>query len=117
MLELYTKITSEEWASIVEDTIKYKVYVECLKAIAVPRLDEVWTAEDDWFRYQLGVAVSRMRNIDCLFVAKFNQKEIKKVYSEAMVSGAVEINKLIENIRSQRVSVSTSSDTIITDSL
>lgn len=99
MLELYSQITPEEWILIVGETIKYKVFIDCLKEIACPILEESWTKEDDYFRYQLEIAVSRMRNIDALLVAKFHAEEIKKVYSKAMKENAVEAKKAIEEIR------------------
>lgn len=102
MLELYSKITQEEWAIIVEETVHYKVFLECLKEVACPQLNEEWDDNDDWYRLQLDVAVSRMRNIDPLTVAKHDQKLIKSAYTEKMLNNAKEVVKLIEEVREQR---------------
>lgn len=102
MLELHTQISQEEWEAIVEETIKYKVFVECLKEIAIPKLDEKWEPEDDWFRVQLDVAISRMRNIDALIVAKHNQEDIKKVYSEEIKKNAAAMTEFIKEVREQQ---------------
>src|SRR4051812_42658711 len=80
MLELYTKITPEEWMEIVTNTIQYKVFLDCLKEIACPILKESWTTEDDWFRLMLDVNVGRMRNLDPLFVATINQEKIREAF-------------------------------------
>ena len=86
MLSLYSQITNDEWEDIVEETVKYKVFIECLKEYAFPELKERWTEEDDYYRLMLEVALSRMRNIDALLVAKYNQEDIKKFYIKMMVS-------------------------------
>jgi hypothetical protein len=102
MLELHSKVTSDEWDSIISDTVHYKCFVECLKETACPSLEEPWTDEDDWFRVQLNVAVSRMRNIDALLVAKYNQKKIKEVYSDRMGKSVEEVKVMIEQARKEQ---------------
>lgn len=99
MLELHTQVTDQEWEAIVEETVKYKVFLECLKKIAIPALDEKWEVEDDWFRHQLVVAISRMKNIDVLLVAKFNQDDIRKEYEEMMETNVALMKQFIEDIR------------------
>lgn len=98
MLELHTQVTAEEWEMIVSDTIKYKVFIDCLKEVACPILEDPWTAEDDYFRIQLEVSIARMRNIDPLLVAKFDQKEIfedyKKLAQKNAQAAKAEINKI-----------------------
>jgi len=102
MLELHTAITDEEWDMIVEETVKYKIFLECLKETGAPKLNEPWDEEDDWFRIQLGVAVSRMKNIDPLLVAKFDQEEIKKAFTAKMEKGAESMLKLIEQVKEEK---------------
>jgi hypothetical protein len=85
MLELHAQITPEEWMLIVSETVKYQVFVECLKEVACPILEDGWTQEDEWGLLQMRVAVSRMRNIDPLLVAKFNRDTIK-AYGRVMGS-------------------------------
>lgn len=99
MLQLHSQINPEEWKSIVEETIKYKIFIECLKRIAIPALDETWEKEDDWFRYQLVVAISRMRNIDPLLVATFDQDKIRAEYEKMMKTNVKEMKKFINDVR------------------
>lgn len=98
MLELHSQVTLEEWELIVSDTIHYKVFIECLKTVACPILEEPWEAEDDYFRIQLEIAVSRIRNIDPLLVASFNQDEILQEYTKKAQKNAqllkAEINEM-----------------------
>lgn len=105
MLDLHSRITPEEWELIVEETIKYKAFIECLKEIAIPTLKEKWEEEDDWFRIQLDVAVSRMRNIDALLVAKFDYKEIKKSYAESIKDSSAKMLKFIEEMRAEQKAI------------
>jgi len=102
MLELHSLVTPEEWIQIVEETIKYKIFVNCLKEVAIPLLEERWDDDDDYFRIQLDVAVSRIRNIDPLLVAKFNQKEIAETYSKQMAENAKNMLKMVETVREDR---------------
>lgn len=102
MLELHARITPEEWEMIVSDTIKYKLFIDCLKQIACPILEDPWTDEDDWFRVQLDVAISRMRNIDPLLVAKFDQKKILDEYIRQAQTNAQLAKTEINNIRRQQ---------------
>lgn len=99
MLELHTQITSEEWDMIVRDTIKYKVFIECLKEIACPILEDPWSKEDEWCLFQMNVAISRMRNIDALLVAGHNQAEIKEEYSKAMRQNAPSVKQQMQEIK------------------
>ena len=102
MLQLNGLISMEEWELIVEETVRYKVFLECLKNTGCPLLDESWDEEDDWFRLQLDVAVSRMRNIDPLLVAKHNQEELTKAFSSKMKKNAIEVQNLIKQTRAER---------------
>ncbi len=101
MLELHGQITMKEWETIVEETIKYSIFLKCLKEIAIPLLEDEWTTEDDWFRIQLDVAVSRIRNIDPLLVAKHNVESFKKTYTDIMKKSAPTVLKLVEETRKQ----------------
>lgn len=101
MLELHAQVSDGEWTKIVEETISYKVFVECLKEYVCPQLQEHWAPEDDWYRVQLGVAISRMKNIDPLIVAKYDQKKVKQDYLDAMKSSVLDIKKLIDEFKSE----------------
>ena len=101
MLELHSQVSEEDWNQIVEQTIAYKIYVDCLKEYACPALNEDWTADEDWYRVQLDVAVSRIRNIDPLLVAKYDQKSIKSQYIKQMKAGAEDIKNLINEYKAQ----------------
>ena len=107
LLELYSQISLDEWKLIVEETIKYKVFLECLKETAVRLLNESWTEDDEWFCLHLEVAVSRMRNIDPLYVSKYDQDELKKAYTTKMVTGVDELRLIIEDMRRQERDVRT----------
>ena len=102
MLSLHTQVTNEEWELMVEQTVQYKVFLECLKETAYPILGESWDDEDDWFRIQLDVAVSRMRNIDSLLVLKHDKKNISEIYTEKMKRNATEVQKLVEDMRKEK---------------
>ena len=102
MIELYSAVTSKEWEMITEETVKYKVFLECLKEVAVPKLKEPWDKEDEWFKIQLGVAVSRMKQIDPLLIAKYNQEEIKKSFSKEMEKGAESMLEYIEHVKKEQ---------------
>lgn len=115
MLELYTNITIEEWKEIVSETIKYKVFVDCLEEIAIPILDEEWTKSDKWFQRQLEVSVSRMRNIDPMLVAQYDQNKIKKTYSEAIESNAKAMAEYIKQIRDDTQQIRDSGPTQVSD--
>lgn len=105
ILELHSQVTAEEWVMIVEETIKYKIFVDCLKEVAYPILSEKWSEEDDWFRVQLGLSVARMRNIDPLLVAKYNQEEIKKEYTRIMKDNASNMVEFIKQVKSDQAVV------------
>jgi hypothetical protein len=96
MLELYSQITNEEWEMIIDETIHFKCFIECLKNVAYPILDEIWTKEDEWFLLQMNVAISRLRNIDNLYVAKYDEKKIKKIYSKIMKKNANSCKEMIK---------------------
>lgn len=99
MLELHSQINNEEWEQIVKETIDYMCFIEIVKEVAIPELNEEWTKEDEWFKVQLGVAVSRMRNIDALLVASHNQEEIKKNYTKSVKENVVVVKQLLEEGR------------------
>lgn len=99
MLQLHAQITTEEWELIVEETIKYKLFVDSLKEVGCPQLGEPWDEEDEWFRLQLDVAISRIRNIDPLLLAKHDQQQIRSKYDAQMRANAPEVLKLVEQVR------------------
>ena len=101
MLELYSKITFREWEQIVEETLKYSVFVQCLKEVAFPALKEVWTKDEEWFRLQLEVAISRIRNIDPLLVAKHDHIKIAEQYKKQMRDNSVVVLEMVEEVRSE----------------
>lgn len=107
MLELHTAVTEEEWGLITEETVKYKIFLECLKEVAYPALDEKWTKEDDWFRLQLEIATSRIRNIDPMAMIRWQEKAIKEEYVKKMLDGSKQMIDLIKEMRKQQ------SDTIL----
>lgn len=98
MLELHMQVRPEEWKIIVDETVRYKIFVECLKTVACPILEDSWTEEDEWFLFQLGISVSRMRNIDPLLVASIRQDAIKEEYTKLMKENAGLAKKEINNI-------------------
>jgi hypothetical protein len=99
MFELHTQINMKEWSQIVKETIQYKVFVDCLKEVAFPILKERWTKEDDWWRLQMNGALSRMRNIDPLLYASFNQEEVKAAFSKKIKENAETVVKDIKLLR------------------
>lgn len=99
MLQLHSLITDDEWELIVEETVKYKLFVDSLKEVGCPHLNEPWDEEDEWFRLQLDVAISRIRNIDPLLLAKFDQTQIKAKYQNQMKNNAHEVLKLVDQVK------------------
>lgn len=102
MLELYSKISQDEWFVIVEETVSYKIFLDCLKEVACPTLKETWDEEDEWYRIQLDIAISRMRNLDPLVVSKHDQKAIKSAFVEKMTKNAKEVVELINEMKENR---------------
>ncbi len=101
MLELHMQLQQEEWLEIVNDTIRFKIFIECLKETAFPILNETWTEEDDWWRLQLDVAVSRMRNIDPMVFIPIDQDKIKTAFTAKMKTNAAEVVEEIKKLRTQ----------------
>lgn len=114
MLELHSQVTAEEWSMIVEETIKYKLFVDCLKEVAYPILDEKWSEEDDWFRIQLDLSISRMRNIDPLLIAKHDQETIKQSYTKMMKDNAGSMVEFIKQVKSDQAVVAAALDDKLT---
>jgi hypothetical protein len=99
MFGLRQQVTEEEWLQIVEDTLKYKVFVECLKDVACPILKESWAKEDDWWRLQLEVAVARIREVDPAALFPHNEDELRKKYTAQMKENAESVAKEIRLLR------------------
>lgn len=102
MLELYSGISPEEWLTIVNETMSYLTFVTCLKEVAFPILKEVWTDEDDWYRLQLEIAVSRMKNIDPLIINQAQYDTLKEQYSRKMTRNAHELIQDVETLRAAK---------------
>ena len=102
MLRLHSLVQPNEWELMVEETVKYKIFLECLKTVAYPILDEHWTKEDEWFKLQLEVAVSRMRNIDPVLLLKWNQEKLKNDYTIATQTNANSVSKAIKEMKQQQ---------------
>jgi len=103
MLELHGQVHDEEWKVIIEETISFKVFVECLKEVGMPLLEEKWEKEDQKQLDALILAVSRIRNIDPLLAAFINQNELKEQYTAKMKLGASDIDKMIKEIRATKI--------------
>ena len=101
MLELYSQLSTEEGELVTAETIKYKVFLDKLKTVACPILEEIWDEEDEWFRVQMEVAVSRIRNIDPLLAAKHNVKSIGEDYEKYMSTNAKEVLKYVEQVKEE----------------
>jgi hypothetical protein len=99
MFGLRQQVTEEEWLQIVSDTLKYKIFIECLKDVACPILKESWTKEDDWWRLQLQVAVERIREVDPAALFPHNQDDIRKRYTEQMKNNAEAVAREIRLLR------------------
>lgn len=103
MLELHTKLTNEEWTEIVKETISYHTFVECLKSTAFPMLNEQWDTHDEWYRLQIEMAISRMRNIDPLLVASINTEEMKNAFTQKMTVNAKEFMKYVHELKQSAI--------------
>jgi hypothetical protein len=103
MLELHGQVDAKEWEVIIEETISFKVFVECLKEVGMPLLEEKWEKDDQKQLDALILAVSRIRNIDPLLAASINQDELKKKYTTKMKLGASDIDKMVKEIRATEI--------------
>jgi hypothetical protein len=99
MLELHAQVDLKEWQVITEETISFKIFVECLKETGMPLLDEGWEKEDQKQLDGLIMAVSRIRNIDPLLAATINQDELREQYTVKMKAGASDILSMVKEIR------------------
>jgi hypothetical protein len=99
MFHLHTQVTTEEWQQIVRETIEYKIFAECLKDVAFPILKETWTKIEDWWRLQLGIAVTRMKEIDPMIFLGINQDKIRAQYTQKIQANAQAVVEDIKNIR------------------
>ena len=99
MLELHAQVDLKEWQVITEETISFKIFVECLKETGMPLLDESWEKEDQKQLDGLIMAVSRIRNIDPLLAATVNQDELREQYTTKMKAGASDILSMVKEIR------------------
>ena len=99
MLELQSGVTDDEWKQIVEDTVGYHIFVECLKSVAFPLLKENWTTTDECWRLQFELAVSRIKNIDPFAVMAIDSDDIKKKMSGKMARNGQEVLSLIDDMR------------------
>lgn len=112
MLELNSKVTSQEWESIALETLTYKIFVDCLKTVGMPMLDETWTTKDEFILQQLNLSVSRIRNLDALLLLKVNQEELRTQFIAKMKAGATELNGMITQYRQANEITKSKSDTI-----
>lgn len=104
MLELHGQLPTDQWEDIVTSTVQYKIYVDCLKEIAYPLLHETWGVEEDYSRVMLEHNISRMRNIDPLFVARIDQDAIRKNFEEKIRKNALEVSDDIRRFKEQQQS-------------
>ena len=104
MLGLQSQVTDEEWKIIINDTISYHIFVECLKEIAFPLLKEQWTVEDEYWRLQLELAVSRIKNLDPIGAMAIKYDDIKKAMANKMKLNATCLSVEIEQLRATQKS-------------
>jgi hypothetical protein len=91
----------KEWKLIVEETIKYSLFVECLKDVGCPDLNEPWEDQDEYFRKQLNNTVSKIKDIDPILVSKYDQQLIKQSYAKQMRNNASEFLKYADQVRAE----------------
>lgn len=104
MIELFTKVTTEEWELIITETVQYKIFLDCLKDVAFPILHEVWTKEDEWFRVMLEHNIARMKNLNPMLFLPINQETIRKAFEDKIRRNATEVAEDIQRMRSQQQS-------------
>lgn len=84
VMSLKASMDDAQWREIVRETIKYKLYLQCLKEIACPSLEDdslSWSSDDDKYIQQLDATISKMSNIDPLLVSSIDQAAISNDYS------------------------------------
>lgn len=101
MIVFHTKVTSDEWMLIVEETIKYHLFLVALKEVGMPRLHEKWTKLHEYFLRGLQVNTGRMKNIDPLLFARVDQDQLLRAYKFKMEVNSEEVLKEIEVIKNQ----------------
>lgn len=99
MLGLQSQVTDAEWKIIINDTISYHIFIECLKETAFPLLKERWTVDDEYWRLQLELAVSRIKNIDPIGAMAVKTDDIKKAMTAKMKLNATCLSAEIEQLR------------------
>ncbi len=99
MFNLKAQVTDDEWRKIVDETVRYKIFIECLKTVAFPILKEEWAKMDDWWRVQLEVAVGRMKELDPMVLIPIDQEAIRKQYSAKMTANAATVIEDIKQLR------------------
>lgn len=98
MRQLYSQITINEWEIIVDETVKYYIFLRALKEVGMPMLGEQWTKLCEYFLVGLRVNVFRMKKIEPLLVARIDKNAIFKIYKKKMEEGAKEFMEEVRQI-------------------
>lgn len=104
LFELYTQITQMEWEIITEESIKYHMFVSCLKDTAYPLLKEIWTEDDEWWLVQLSETIKQIKNIDPMATIRTNSETIKASYIEMMTRNGQAIVEQIQQFKAMSIS-------------
>lgn len=100
LFSLYTQISLDEWKHIIGETVKYKVFITCLKDVACPILDEIWTKEDDWWRVQLDRTIQEMRKLTPLEFIGIDEEKLTESYTLSMRANANTLSEEIQRLKS-----------------
>ncbi len=101
IFSLKTQVSSDEWLNIVVDTVKYAIYLECMKQ-AVNLLEDntiTWTTADDEYITQLRSTVSSIIETDPISVSNIDQNKIRNDYFTEMRKNIVLLKNQISIIK------------------
>lgn len=104
MREFQVSISQNQWEEAVRDTIDMFHFMTALKDTGVPALNEKWSRQDELSFRLIRRAVSDMKSIEPLLVARHNKEETITVMREKMIAGATETNKVVDQVKDDIIS-------------
>lgn len=88
---LRLQVSDEEWDIIVKSTVEYCAYVEALKNVACPMLDEEWDTDDQVYLNELKKTIKQIKALDPFILAKYNYDDTVKNFTKTMTDRASEL--------------------------
>jgi len=102
LLELRTTLSEHEWKSIIVETVKYRIFMECVKKHAIKKLDERWSKSEKEVLKGLKQTIEKMQQLDPLLVATVDQNQVRDDYTRMVNDGCMEVLQTIEMVQNLR---------------